>query len=410
MNRFAFTLLYILLTSSLYAQEKTDPWLQDLLATQASPLFKHVLNHKDSFQYQVIYTQIERNRRNKPTFTHYYLNVNKDRYFNPASTVKLPVVLAALEKINDLEVKGLNKYTPMLTDSGYTGQTHVTTDTSSQNGLPSVAHYAKKVFLVSDNDAYNRLYEFVGQQGLNETLWQKGYTHTRITRRFVPMSPEENRYTNPIRFEHKGQAIYQQPLTYSKIDFDFSKPILIGNAHYNREDKLINIPMDFTTHNNFPLQDLQQMLQSVLFPKSVPKKQRFRLSKDDYRFLYQYMAMLPSQSKYPNYDTTEFFDSYTKFLYKNGKSKIPSHLRIFNKTGWSYGFLTDASYVIDLENKVEYMITAVIYVNRDGALNDNKYEYTEIGYPFFAELGRIIYGHELARTRKYRPRFGDFGY
>jgi hypothetical protein len=273
-----------------------------------------------------------------------------------------------------------------------------------------VAHYAKKVFLVSDNDAYNRLYEFVGQQGLNETLWQKGYTHTRITRRFVPMSPEENRYTNPIRFEHKGQAIYQQPLTYSKIDFDFSKPILIGNAHYNREDKLINTPMDFTTHNNFPLQDLQQMLQSVLFPKSVPKKQRFRLSKDDYRFLYQYMAMLPSQSQYPNYDTTEFFDSYTKFLYKNGKSKIPSHLRILNKTGWSYGFLTDASYVIDLENKVEYMITAVIYVNRDGALNDNKYEYTEIGYPFFAELGRIIYGHELARTRKYRPRFGDFGY
>jgi hypothetical protein len=410
MNRFAFTLLYIFLITSLYAQEKADPWLQDLLAAQASPLFKHVLNHKDSFQYQVIYTQIDRNRRNRPSFKHYYLNVDKNRYFNPASTVKLPVVLAGLEKINDLEVKGLKKYTPMLTDSGYTGQTRVTTDTSSQNGLPSVAHYAKKVFLVSDNDAYNRLYEFVGQQRLNETLWQKGYTHSRITRRFVPMSPEENRYTNPIRFVHKGRVVYQQPLTYSKIDFDFSKPILIGNAHYNREDKLINTPMDFTTHNNFPLQDLQQMLQSVLFPESVSEKQRFRLKKDDYRFLYQYMSMLPSQSKYPNYDTTEFFDSYTKFLYKNGKSKIPSHLRIFNKTGWSYGFLTDASYVIDLENKVEYMITAVIYVNRDGVLNDNKYEYTEIGYPFFAELGRILYEHELARTRKYRPRFNDFGY
>ena len=410
MNRFGFTLLALLLTTVLTAQERSDPWLQDLLLVKASPQLKHVLNHRDSFQYQIIYTQINRNRRNKPSFKHYYLNVDKGRYFNPASTVKLPTVLAALEKINDLAVKGIDKYTPMFTDSGYTGQTRVAADTSSQNGLPSVAHYAKKVFLVSDNDAYNRLYEFVGQQRLNETLWQKGYTDTRITRRFVPMTPEENRYTNPIRFVREGKVLYQQPLTQSKINFDFSKPILIGKAHYNREDKLINTPMDFTTHNNLPLQHLQQMLQSVLFPKSVPKRQRFRLTKDDYRFLYQYMAMLPSQSQYPNYDTTEFFDSYTKFLYKDGKSKIPAHLRIFNKTGWSYGFLTDASYVIDLENKVEYMITAVIYVNRDGVLNDNKYEYTEVGYPFFGELGRILYQHELARKRKHQPHFGDFGY
>jgi hypothetical protein len=298
----------------------------------------------------------------------------------------------------------------MLTDSAYSGQTVVTTDTSAANGLPSVAHYAKKVFLVSDNDAYNRLYEFVGQQPLNETLWQKGYTHTRITRRFVPMTPEENRHTNPVRFVKDEQVLYQQPATYSTAPFDFSQSILVGRAHYNREEKLVERPMDFTTHNNLPLEDLQGMLQSVLFPQSVPKKQRFRLSEDDYRFLYQYMAMLPSQSRFPNYDTTEFFDSYTKFLYKADKCKIPSQLRILNKTGWSYGFLTDASYVIDLENKIEYMVTAVIYVNRDGVLNDNKYEYTEIGYPFFGEIGRILYQHELSRKRKHRPDFAAFGY
>jgi hypothetical protein len=166
--------------------------------------------------------------------------------------------------------------------------------------------------------------------------------------------------------------------------------------------------MDFTQHNHLPLEELQGILQSVLFPKSAPKKQRFRLSADDYRFLYRYLAMLPAQSRFPNYDTTEFFDSYTKFLYKDKKGKIPSHLRIFNKTGWSYGFLTDASYVIDLEKGVEYMITAVIYVNKDGVLNDNKYEYTEVGYPFFGEIGRILYAHEQARPRAHRPDFSCF--
>lgn len=405
---FAFVSVTFLLAVSAAAQGKSDPWLQELFYRNASPFLKQVLDNRDTFQYQVIYTQIDRDKRNKPSFKHFYLNVDKDRYFNPASTVKLPAVLAAFEKLNDLKKEGVDKYTAMLTDSAWSGQSTVTADTSAANGMPSVAHYAKKVFLVSDNDAYNRLYEFVGQQTLNETLRQKGYTGTRITRRFVPMTPEDNRHTNPVRFVRDGEVVYRQPAAYSIIAFDTSKRLLVGRAHYNRDELLVPSPMDFTTHNNLPLEELQQMLQSVLFPESVPKKQRFRLSADDYHFLYRYMAMLPSQSRFPNYDTTEFFDSYTKFLFKDKKGKIPSHLRIFNKTGWSYGFLTDASYVIDLQNGVEYMITAVIYVNKDGVLNDNKYEYTEVGYPFFGEVGRIVHQHELQRPRKYRPDFSCF--
>jgi hypothetical protein len=33
-------------------------------------------------------------------------------------------------------------------------------DTSSQNKLPSIAQFIRKAFLVSDNDAYNRMYQF----------------------------------------------------------------------------------------------------------------------------------------------------------------------------------------------------------------------------------------------------------
>ena len=404
----ALTCTTLFLAAPSLAQVKNDRWLQELLYHNASPFLKNVLDNKDTFQYQIIYTQIDRDRRNRPSFKNYYLNVDKDRYFNPASTVKLPTVLAAFEKLHHLRLKSVDKYTAMLTDSAWRGQRTVTQDTSAADGMPSVAHYAKKIFLVSDNDAYNRLYEFVGQKTLNETLWQKGYTGTRITRRFVPMTLEENRHTNPVRFVKEGQVVYSQPAQHSDLSFDTSKKLLVGRAHYNREEVLVPAPMDFTQHNHLPLEELQGMLQSVLFPKSVPKKQRFRLSADDYCFLYQYMAMLPSQSRFPNYDTTEFFDSYTKFLFKDKKGKIPSHLRIFNKTGWSYGFLTDASYVIDLEKGVEYMITAVIYVNKDGVLNDNKYEYTEVGYPFFGEIGRILYAHEQARPRAHRPDFSCF--
>ena len=167
--------------------------------------------------------------------------------------------------------------------------------------------------------------------------------------------------------------------------------------------------MDFTTHNNAPLQNLQQLMQSVLFPASVPKQQRFNLKKDDYKMLYRYMSQLPFESKYPKYDTTEFFDSYTKFfMFKADESKIPPHIRVFNKTGWSYGFLTDVAYIVDFKNKVEFMLSGVIYVNSDGVLNDDKYEYKETGYPFFKEVGNIIYDYELNRSRKYKPNLERF--
>jgi hypothetical protein len=391
------------------AQIKTDAWLEQLIRQQASPLLKDVLNQPDTFHYQLIYTKIDRDKNNIPHFTNYYFRVNRDEYFNPASMVKLPAALLALEKINSLKQYGVDKYTTMLTDSGYSRQTRVTHDSTAANYLPSIAHYVKKIFLVSDNDAYNRLYEFTGQQFLNERLWQMGYRHTRITRRFVTMNEDENRHTNPIRFVKGDTLLYAQPPALSTVKFDFKKKLLVGKAHFNRQDSLIKSPMDFTTHNVFPLEDMQQVLQAALFPNSVSSKKRFKLQPDDYTFLHRYMSELPSESDHPHYDTSEFFDSYTKFfMFKAWRSKIPPYIRVFNKTGWSYGFLTDVAYIVDFKNKIEFMVSGNIYVNSDGVLNDDKYEYEEIGYPFFKEVGNIIYQYELKRKRKHVPDLSAF--
>lgn len=407
--RVFFVIIFSCVSANAPAQEKTDPWLQQLLSGNASPLLQNILNHPDSFQYQIIYTEINRDKHNRPHFINHYLHVDRNRYFNPASTVKLPTALVALEKINELKSVGINKYTPMLTDSSFNAQSVVLKDTSSADGYPSIAQYIRKIFLVSDNDAYNRLYEFNGQQLLNERLREKGYPDVRIVRRFVTMTEEENRHTNAIRFIKNGKLIYAQPPAYSTLLFDYSKQVLAGKAHYNRYDSLILSPMDFTRHNNLPLEDLQHMVQSVLFPESVSAKQRFHLSKDDRVFLYQYMSELPSESRHPRYDTTAFFDSYTKFfLFRSGKQKIPPYIRIFNKPGWSYGYLTDSEYIVDFKNNIEFMLSAVIYVNRDGILNDDKYEYNETGYPFFKEIGEILYQYEQTRPRNHQPDLSNF--
>jgi hypothetical protein len=306
-------------------------------------------------------------------------------------------------------VPGINKYTTIQFDSDYSKQSVMYKDNTSKTGLPSIAHFIKKAFLISDNDAYNRMYEFVGQQTINRNLHTKGYNNIRITRRFVRMTPDENRHTNPIHFlDSNGKIIYLQPRAYNTDSFDFSQVHKMGRAYYNSQDSLVNEPIDFTTHNNLPLEDLQQLLQSVMFPASVPRKQRFDLTRSDYDFLYQYLSQYPSETNYPKYDTAQYFDSYVKFLFKNGSHYVPKNIRVFNKVGWSYGCMTDVSYVADFKNKVEFMITATIYVNKDEILNDDKYEYNEIALPFFYTLGQHLYQYELKRKRKFKPDLSRF--
>jgi hypothetical protein len=407
---FAWYLVFCAITAMPgHLKGQSDNFLQKLLHQQGSDALKEILNNPQQYRYQLIYTKIDRTKKNQPVFHHYKYRVSDSEYFNPASMVKMPVALIALEKLNGLSNKGIDKYTTMLTDSSYSRQSIVQRDTSAASGLPSIAHYIKKIFLVSDNDAYNRLYEFNGQGPMNERLWTMGYKHMRITRRFVTMTEDENRHTNQVRFVKNNEVIYVQPAAVNQRPFDFTKQVLIGKAHFDREEKLIDSPMNFTTHNNAPLANLQQILQSVLFPESLPAKKRFKLTDDDYQFLYKYMSMIPSKSNDPRYDTSEYFDSYTKFfMFKAGRSKIPANIRVFNKTGWSYGFLTDVAYIADFEKNIEFMLSGVIYVNSDGVLNDDKYEYEQKGYPFFKEVGEIIYNYELNRIRKYQPDLSRF--
>ena len=60
------------------------------------------------------------------------------------------------------------------------------------------------------------------------------------------------------------------------------------------------------------------------------------------------------------------------------------------------------------KNQVEFMLTSTVYVNSDGILNDNRYEYTEMGWPFLYDLGQTVYQYELKRDRQHKPDLSKF--
>jgi hypothetical protein len=395
------SIVFLFGSTQIHGQTKNDPLLKDILSNIQDSTTKSVLNNPDQYRIQIIYTQINRDKKGKPTFSNYQLNVDPEFYFNPASMVKMPLAFLSLEKLNELKKAGVDKYSRMEFDSSYERQVAMKNDSSAENNTASIAHFIKRAFLISENDPYNRMYQFIGQEQINKKLIEKGYTSTRITRQFMGYTEEQNRHTNGIQFlDASGNKTYVQAPKYNTDSFQFPSPILIGNAHINREDQLVKAPFDFTKHNNLSLEDMRKMIQSVVFPTSVEKKSRFNLTEEDRLFLLQYMSQYPSETNYPKYDSELFYDSYVKFFFGDSSHKIPSHIRVFNKVGWAYGFMTDVSYVLDTKNDIDYMLSATIYVNSDGVVNDSKYDEETVGFPFFDKIGRAIYAYELSRSHQ----------
>ncbi|MEZ4774927.1 MAG: serine hydrolase [Bacteroidia bacterium] len=382
--------------------------LENILENRGG-VVEQVMKDPGKYRLQILYTQVDRDSLNRPHFTTSGFRVNEQEYFYPASTVKLPAAILALEKLNNLGTPNLDRHTTMLTDSAYSGQSSVMTDSTSATGFPSIGHYIRKIFLVSDNDAFNRLYEFIGQGPFNRELQVKGFAGTRILHRLsIFLTPDENRHTNPVNFMYDGEKIYWQPLIYNDRPVPLPDAVFIGKGDMMDDSVLVMKPKDFTGKNAFPLMDQHLLLREVMFPGSVDGKPKFNLTDNDYQFLYQAMSELPSESVYPAYDSTHYYDSYVKFLmFGDSKKKIPEHIRIYNKVGAAYGFLIDNAYIVDKKSGVEFFLSASIYVNENEIFNDEVYEYDTIGFPFLGELGRIIYDFELNRPRKFRPVFTD---
>jgi hypothetical protein len=413
LSLFVFFILfcsYKIIKKTTYTPEKqvfTDTASPNLLAhlLQSDTSLSIYLKNATALKIQIIYSKIDRNKDNKASFKDYFYHSNPNAYFYPASTVKLPVALLALEKLNLLHRSDISSSTTMITEKNYGAQTEVLNDPTSVDGRPSVEQYVKKIFLVSDNDAMNRLYEFVGQQNINESLHAKGYPETQIIHRLnIALTEDENRHTNPIYFlDPSGKKLLEQASQFNKMPYS-QRNDKIGKGYLN-EGKLVETPMDFSKKNKINLYSLHTILKSVMFPELFSGKQRFNVADKDLDLVRRYLSEYPTESDFPAYPAPEFYPAYCKFLlYGADKSAtINSNIRIFNKVGDAYGFLLDVAYIADFKNNIEFMLSAVIYCNADGILNDDKYEYETVGLPFLKKLGLSIYNYELSRKRKFSP-------
>jgi len=387
------------------AQPVTDAFLEKLLKKHPQR-FESILRNQEELEIQVIYTRIDRDRNGVPSFSTYRYRVEPVRYFYPGGSIGLAAAALALEKINNLGIQGLTRDTPMLTLAGGSTPKEVLKDSTSENGLPSVGHYIRRLLLADDPEAYDRLFEFLGQEYFNDNMRSRGYTNFRAAGRLG--TDAENRYTNPVKFVEGNRTLYEQKELYSEKTYTAAEPIRKGKGYY-KDGRLIEGPMDFQDRDFFNLQEQHRFLMNLMFPEKAPPTKKLNLSEKDYAFLYRYMSQLPVETEYPEHYSEILDDASVKYLlFGKTRKRTPRQIRSFNKIGEGYGYLVDNAYIADFEMGVEFLLSAVIYCNRNQVFEDGAYEYEPTGYQFMADLGKTILEYELARKRKDRPNLERF--
>ena len=357
-----------------------------------NPKIQNVLENKNEHEIQILLSEIKRNHSGEVLFKESTYQLDEDLYFYPASTAKLPIAILALQKLNSLKAKGI----PISGDTPFyirnkDEETIVDRDSTQKKGIVTVNHLIKKIFLVSDNDAYNYLFDFLGTDYINRELIKKGLNKTQINHKFLIGADNQNTWEYTFFGDNK-KIIYYQPSI--KAEFQLPpqnlKGVLKGIGYVELEN-IIYEPMNFEKKNRISIRNLEGIMKRIIFPEAFQKKERFNLTTEDYNFLKYWMSRTTLESNYPDYNSENYWDSYVKFfIYGDKKDVMNPEIRIYNKVGDAYGTITDVAYIKDKKNEIEFFLTATILVNENKIFNDDIYESDQIGIPFLAALGRAV--------------------
>ena len=356
---------------------KSAKELSDWISSSDDQYIQKVLSDPAAFELQIQYSR--RSLADQTEFEDYqysYALNQKKPYFYPASTVKLPASIFALEKLNEYE--NVNRDTPFLVQG----------DT-----LPiSTARCIEQIFAVSDNKANNLLFEFLGADYYNRRFKELGFENSRISHRLsTPNSAELT--TPPIYFFNNTDTILsiasQTNESISKLDLLGLKK---GISHIDDNGDRKEGPFNFSSKNWYDLEDQMQTVKRLIHPELYPENRRFKINEEQRAFLIETMAKTPKEL---GYEKETYFDSYVKFLVFGDQKEINTpNIKVHNKVGLAYGTLTDTAYIVDEENQIDFFLSVTLLVNKNEQFNDGVYEYDELGIPFMAALGKRFLAFE----------------
>ena len=357
----------------------------------SNPSFKKVISEPQKYKLQIIFSQVIKDSSGKKSFINQSYNFNDSLYFYPASLVKLPSSIFALELINELKNNGIDKNTRLIIDSSFSCQKKLIWDNSTNDSLASIASFIEKALVVSDNDAYNRLYEFVGPKYFSQRFNEFGMSKSVIRHRFASCDQQENRSTNKISFLSKtGDTLFSKEQDYFKGVYlkPMKNMVVESFPYYLRSKRPKKTSKDFSLRNSMSLTDIHSLLMELIYPES--QKFNFLIDDDDRKFLISNLSNNPNESNLRSIRTNPLYhDNMTNYLMMGtDSSQTKKDFSITNIVGLAYGFATDVAYIHNQNKSIEFFLSATIYTNYGNKIG---YDYPRISLPFLKNLGLIIY-------------------
>ncbi len=352
-----------------------DPELASKILATGGPALKSALASPEALKFQVLYGVIERGKLERTGFR------TDAEYFFPASSMKVPIALATYERMP--KTRGLTKDARITIHPIGAGDPWTTT----------IAHETWKSLIVSDNFSANRMLAVVGHRELHETLWSLGLKSTRVHSGFATGAELDPAKLSP-RIEIEGAP--EIPPRKSTLDLPptDAKDLAIGDAAIV-DGRRVPGPLSFAEKNAMKLRELQDTLVRIMRPELLPPgSPKDAATKEGLEYLRQTLGTLPSQSGIAGYDRNVVAD-YTLIPFLRGIERVRprAKFQIFSKVGQAFGFLVANAYVVEKDTGRAFFLTATIYANPDGTMNDDKYAWDTIAFPVLADVGEVFARH-----------------
>ena len=348
-----------------------------------------ILKNKEQYEIQVLFTEINRNKDGEPEFTDFQFQVDEEKYFYPASTIKLPIIVLTLNKINELRLLGIDiNLKSKIKLKSYNKKQKIVVNDS----ITSFQNLISKVFLTSDNSSANILIDFLGYNYFNSKMKKEGYANTYLNHKF---SPDQN-VNNNWEIQTLKDDIISSKDEQIFIKSNNISGLLKGDRTL-KDGKVSIGPLDFSYKNRFSLLDMHTFIKKIIFTEKFNNQNYFNLNVEDYDFLRYWMSRFTYEDNGKKYeDDGIYYETYNKFFIHGMDSiAINKNIRVYNKLGEAYGTSTDTAYIKNYTEDIEFFLSATIYVNDNNVINDNIYEYDEIAIPFLAKLSQSIYNRFL---------------
>ena len=353
-------------------------------AIKEDEFVRKIIKYKDNYEIQILYTEVSKNNLGQTEFKDFQFQLNDEQYFYPASTIKLPIAIMTLSKINELRAEGSNiSLKSKLKLSLINNKKEIIV----KDSISSFQNLIADVFLVSDNSASNVLIDFIGYNYFNSSMINAGYENTYLNHKF-----------NPDPFVDSSWII--TTLDNDVISSKENKRNVIAGSNISNlkkgerslvNGKIINESMDFSLKNRSSLTDMHNIMKNLIYPEITLSK--FNLNVEDYDFLRYWMSRFTYEDLGNKYISDDrFFNSYNKFFIHGMDTILKStDIRVYNKVGQAYGTSTDSAYIKNYKEDVEFFLTATIYTNKNEIINDNIYEYRDTAIPFLSRISKTLY-------------------